>query len=226
MELFFNNFYTAVNLERGKNMKDKYYDKLLHIHTMEDKKTLYPKSHHYNPYEPTPYSALEKLTKNYTFNKQATVIDFGCGKGRLPFYLHYFQHISVTGIEMDTHFFSDAQHNLQSYNQLIDTHNNQADIQFICHLAEEYEITAKDTCFYFFNPFSMHIFKRIVSNILKSVEEVPREVDIILYYPHNTYIHFLEYYSPFELLLEIKLKAYWLNPDERLLIYRFGNKIV
>ncbi|WP_152658372.1 methyltransferase [Oceanobacillus sp. CFH 90083] len=207
-------------------MKDKYYDKLLHIHTMENKKMVYPESHHYNPYEPTPYSALEKLTKNYSFAKQDSMIDFGCGKGRLPFYLHYFQHVSVTGIEMDPRFFSDAQQNLQAYKQLIRSENNQGTIQFICGLAEEYEITAQDNRFYFFNPFSIQIFKHIVSNILKSVEDAPREVDIILYYPHETYIQFLEYDSPFALWMEIKLKAYWLNPDERLLVYRFSNELI
>lgn len=205
-------------------MKDKYYDKLLHIDTMENKKTTYPESHHYNPYEPTPYSALERLTKDFTFDKQGAVIDFGCGKGRLAFYFDFFQQLPVTGIEMDMHFFNDAQHNLQTYKQSINTENKKTDIQFICCLAEEYVITPRDNHFYFFNPFSVQIFKRITSNILKSVEESPRVVDIILYYPHDTYIQFLEHDSPFELLQEIKLKAYWLNPDERLLIYRFGNE--
>lgn len=204
-------------------MKDKYYDKLLNIHTMENKKTVYPESHHYNPYEPTPYSALEKLTKAYPFDKQDSVIDFGCGKGRLPFYLHYFQHLSVTGIEMDSNFFNDAEYNLQAYKQLLSSENNKADIRFICCLAEEYKIAAKDNRFYFFNPFSIQIFKRVISNIQESVENTPREVDVILYYPHSTYIHFLEHYSLFELLLEIKLKAYWLNADERIVIYRLNN---
>lgn len=203
-------------------MKDKYYDKLLNIQTMENKKTKYPESHHYNPYEPTPYSALERLTKTYTFDRQDTLIDFGCGKGRLAFYLHYFQHIAVTGIEMDPVFLNDADHNLKAYKRLESSENNGADIKFICCLAEEYKIAAKDNLFYFFNPFSVQIFKRVISNIQKSVENTPREVDIILYYPHDTYIHFLEHYSPFELLLEIKLKAYWLNPDERIVIYRWA----
>lgn len=203
-------------------MKDKYYDKLLHIHTMENKKTVYPESHHYNPYEPTPYSALERLLQAYSFDKQDSIIDFGCGKGRLPFYLHYFQHLSVTGIEMDSDFYNDAQHNLQAYKQLTNPEKHEAGIQFICCLAEEYTISAKDNRFYFFNPFSVEIFQRIVSNIQTSVENTPREVDIILYYPHDSYIHFLEQYSPFELFLEIKLKAYWMNPDERIVIYRWS----
>ncbi|MCT1904757.1 class I SAM-dependent methyltransferase [Oceanobacillus sojae] len=204
-------------------MKDKYYDKLLNIHTMENKKTIYPESHHYNPYEPTPYSALERLTKTYTFDKQDSVIDFGCGKGRLPFYLHYFQHISVTGIEMDSDFFNDAEHNLQAYKQLISSKSDGSEIQFICCLAEEYQIKPQDNRFYFFNPFSVQIFKHIISNIQKSVENIPREVDIILYYPHESYIQFLDYYSPFDLFMEIKLKAYWLNPDERIVIYRLSD---
>ncbi|GGP14628.1 methyltransferase [Oceanobacillus neutriphilus] len=204
-------------------MKDKYYDKLLNIHTMENKKTIYPESHHYNPYEPTPYSALERLTVSYTFDKQDTVIDFGCGKGRLPFYLHFFQHLSVTGIEMDSDFFNDAEHNLQAYKQLVNPESGGSEIQFICCLAEEYQIKPQDNRFYFFNPFSVQIFKHIVSNIQKSVENIPREVDIILYYPHESYIQFLDYYSPFDLFMEIKLKAYWLNPDERIVIYRLSS---
>lgn len=205
-------------------MKDKYYDKLLNVNTMENKKTIYPASHHYNPYEPTPYSALERLFQIYSFHHLDHIVDFGCGKGRLSFYLHYFQRVSVTGIEMDADCYAVAQQNLQSYHHLYAPADNQSMIRFICCLAEEYNITEADNRFYFFNPFSIQIFKQVVLNILKSVETAPREADIILYYPHQTYVQFLEYHTPFELLHELKLKAYWLNPDERILIYRLTNQ--
>ena len=43
-------------------------------------------------------------------------------------------------------------------------------IRFECCLAEEYEIEPTDNRFYFFNPFSVQIFIKVIDNILLSVE--------------------------------------------------------
>jgi len=99
--------------------------------------------------------------------------------------------------------------------------NSKGKIQFQCCLAQEYEIDPHDNRFYFFNPFSVQVFMNVVNNILLSVEETGREVDIILYYPSEDYIFFLENQTAFELKKEVRLPgAYEKNGNERFLVYR------
>ena len=42
--------------------------------------------------------------------------------------------------------------------------------------------------FYFFNPFSYDIFKRILNNICCSYYENPREIYLLFYYPSDEYM--------------------------------------
>lgn len=199
-------------------MKEHYYDKLLNIKTRDDQQS-FPKSLNYHRYEPTPYSALEQLFENYEVDRSDRVVDFGCGKGRLNFYIHYFYHASIVGIEMDERLYQAALTNLASY--VRKTKNPSERIQFYCCLAEEYAIDPYDNRFYFFNPFSIQIFRRIIHNILRSVEAFEREIEIVLYYPSEDYIFFLENDTAFELRKEIRLPhQYSNNPHERFLIYR------
>jgi len=201
-------------------MKEHYYDKLLSIKTKEEQQGFH-KSIHYHRYEPTPYSALEELFQHYQLRSSDQVVDFGCGKGRLNFYIHYFFHATVKGIEMDETFYQAALTNRDSY--VRKTKNRPDKVQFHCCLAEDYQIDAKDNRFYFFNPFSIQIFRGVIQHILLSVEEFRREVDLILYYPSEDYIYYLEKDTPFECIQEIYLPFLSEhNPNERFLIYRLG----
>lgn len=201
------------------SMKEYYYDKLLNIKTREGKKE-FDQSTHYHPYEPTPYSALEELFQHYEVKSSDRIVDFGSGKGRLNFFIHYFYHASVIGIEMNEQFYRDAMENRERY--LVKTTKYKGKLEFINCLAEEYPIHCRDNRFYFFNPFSIHIFKKIIHNLMVSVENHPRHVEIVLYYPSEDYIYFLENQSIFELKQEVILPiAYEQNQSERFLIYGF-----
>ena len=39
------------------------------------------------PYEPTPYRVLERLANSGLISKKDVVLDYGCGKGRVDFFL-------------------------------------------------------------------------------------------------------------------------------------------
>ncbi len=200
-------------------MNENHYEKLLNIKTGQDMKKLHPITH-YHPYEPTPYSALEELFKHYEVKKDDQIVDFGCGKGRLNFFIHYFYGANVTGIELDEIFYQDAVENRERY--FDKNKKKSSSIQFHCCLAEEYSINGLDNRFYFFNPFSVHIFKKIIHNILSSLETDPRDMEVVLYYPSEDYIHFLENQTVFELKQEILLPdEYPKNQNERFLIYRY-----
>jgi SAM-dependent methyltransferase len=199
-------------------MIEQQYDKLLNIHTEEFQKG-FNDSTHYNRYEPTPYHALETLFHHYEIKSSDHVVDFGCGKGRLNFYLHYHFNATVTGIEMNESFYNKALLNQMDYKK-----KKKDKIHFHCCLAEEYQIATLDNIFYFFNPFSVPVFMRVINNILLSVEQFPRDVELILYYGSEEYLQFLEYQTAFELKEEIRIPClYENNPYERFLIYRLNS---
>lgn len=206
--------------KEGILMKDHYYEKLLNITTTGEQKK-YNESIHYNVYEPTSYEALEILFKEYFLSKNDTIIDFGCGKGRLSFYSNYFYSCNSVGIEMNPYYHKCAINNIKSFNK---KHKNITNtITFINTLAEKYTINPSDNKFYFFNPFSEQIFIKVIQNILYSIEESPRTVDIILYYPSDDYIFYLENNTSFSLLCEIPIdKLYKKNRRYKFLIYRLS----
>ena len=200
-------------------MKDKYYDKLLHIKTGGNQES--PSGFHYYRYEPTPYTALEQLFESYEINTRNRLVDFGCGKGRLNFFVHHLFQSSVVGVEMNETFYQSAQENLKSYSKRNRVSRGQ--VQFHHCLAEDYRVNPADDRFYFFNPFSVQIFMKVIGNILKSFEKTPRQLDLLLYYPSDDYIFFLENETPFELQAEVTVRDLAVhNPYERFSIYRLG----
>jgi SAM-dependent methyltransferase len=201
-------------------MKEKYYDDLLNIYTRGEQKD-FNGSLHYHRYEPTPYSALEILFEQYELKGSDRVVDFGCGKGRLNFYINYRFQSTVVGIEMNETFFEDAFINRRNY--LKKSNKSQSLVHFQNCLAEEYEIDPLDNRFYFFNPFSLQIFMIVVNNILVSVEKEKREIEIVLYYPSEDYIYFLNNHPSFQLKQEVTLAdLYKHNPNERFMIYKLA----
>ena len=199
-------------------MDEQFYERLLNIDTTGEK--LWDKSiTHYHPYQATSYIALDILFKQYLMEKTDNVVDFGCGKGRLIFYLNSFFKCSITGIEMDENYYKQCLINKENY---LEKHKRLcSQIDFKCILGENYLIKNSENKFYFFNPFSVNIFRKIVNNILDSYDENPRIIDLILYYPSEDYIYFLENNTAFLLYEEVQLPGlYEKDSCERFLIYR------
>lgn len=176
---------------------------------------------HHNRYEPTAYEHLKLLFNRYSLNRDDGLVDFGCGKGRLAFYVHDRFGCKATGIEMNTSFCGEAQENLRQYSRTSRHRNALEKIRFHCQLAQDYEVHLEDSVFYFFNPFSAQIFMKIIGNILQSAEAFPRTLDVILYYPSADYIEYLERNTSFELHDRIDLPEIHKDPAEQFLIYRF-----
>ena len=183
-------------------MKENDYDELLNIKTGGNQLG-FNDSLHYHRYEPTPYSALELLFNSYELKSSDRIVDFGCGKGRLNFFISYLYQASVVGVEMNKDFYLEAVKNRTNYMKKVKTCDNS--MEFHCCLAEEYKIDYRDNRFYFFNPFSVQIFMKIINNILLSFEKHPRQIELILFYVSEDYIYFLENQTGFELKEEIKL---------------------
>lgn len=139
-------------------------------------------ANHY-PYEPTPYSVLERIVENDYINAEDIVVDYGCGKGRVGFFLNNMIGCQVLGIDYDERMYALAQENLSRY-------GSDKGVEFACISAEKYEVTDAD-CFYFFNPFSDTILRSVISKIRKSYYENPRDMKLFFYYPSDEYVSYL-----------------------------------
>lgn len=192
------------------------YEKLLNIKTSGTQKN-FNESIHYHRYEATSYAVLESLFKEYTLKNNDAVVDFGSGKGRLNFYINHFFNVPVTGIEMNNFLYQESLNNKKLY--LIKHKNSEDCINFVNCFAEEYKIKSTENKFYFFNPFSLQIFTKIIDNILLSVENNIRPVDIILYYPSEDYIYYLENNTAFQLYKEINIITNNTDTRQKILIY-------
>lgn len=193
------------------------FDQLLHIKT-KGLREWSGASDDYHRYEATPYAALEKLFQHYKLKPTDRVVDFGSGKGRVSFYIHYHFNVPVTGVEMNDLTFDESEVNQSIYGKK--NSHLEAPLRFDFGLAEQHDIQPDENVFYFFNPFSVTIFKQVVQNILDSVKEHQRTVDIILYYPTHEYKKFLKKKTPFRIIN--KIKAYKKHGRHgKFIIYRF-----
>ena len=138
---------------------------------------------YHHPYEPTPYIVLERLAESEYITKDSILVDYGCGKGRVDFYLSAKVGCKTIGIDFDERMIKKALDNSNSYVEKLKP-------EFLCISAENYELTDAD-CFYFFNPFSIEILRSVLGKILDSYYKSPRPMTLFFYYPDEEYVAFL-----------------------------------
>ena len=193
--------------------REKEWDKLLQIKTGGRDETNADEYHH--PYEPTPYSVLERLADSGLIRKDDVVLDYGCGKGRVGFFLAYRTKSKTIGIEYEERIYQDA---LENQNTAI----SRIKPDFVLTKADEYEVPAEVNRCYFFNPFSVEILHKVVARIIKSWYENTREVFLFFYYPADEYISYLMTVDELEFYDEIECDDLFAgdNPRERILIFQ------
>ena len=160
--------------------KDLNWDRKLNIQTSGRDDSAADAYHH--PYEPTPYSVLERLAESGYIDRDNVVVDYGCGKGRVGFFLHHALGCKTIGLEYDERIFLQAVQNSTSYAD--------SQVAFLCQNAAEYEPAGAD-CFYFFNPFPVEILRSVLAKILESYYEKPRTMRLFFYYPDDEYVAYL-----------------------------------
>ena len=138
---------------------------------------------YHHPYEPTPYSVLERLAESEYITKENILVDYGCGKGRVGFYLSAKVGCKTIGIDFDERMIKRALENSKSFVGKLKP-------EFQCISAESYEIENAD-CFYFFNPFPIEILCSVLGKILDSYYENPRSMVLFFYYPDEEYVAYL-----------------------------------
>lgn len=161
------------------------WDQKLNIDTVGRDASVEDAYHH--PYEPTPYSVLERLAESEFLSADSIVVDYGCGRGRVGFFLSDQVGCKVIGVEFDEKICGQAHENLVRF---VDKRVLNEKIEFLCVGAENYEIEEADS-FYFFNPFSIEILQSVIGKIKKAYYNYPKEMKLFFYYPSAEYISYL-----------------------------------
>ena len=164
------------------------------------------------PYEPTPYSVLERLADSGLIGNDDVVLDYGCGKGRVGFFLSHQTKAKAIGIEYDERFYGNALENQTSGTKA----------EFVLTTAENYEVPEAVNRCYFFNPFSAQILHKVMARILDSYYENPREIFLFFYYPSDEYISYLMTVDELEFYDEIACDDLFAgnDPRERIMIFQ------
>ena len=168
---------------------------------------------YHHPYEPTPYIVLDHLASSGFIGKNDVVLDYGCGKGRVGFFLSYRTKAKTIGIEYDERIYESALENRK---------NAKSKAIFVLPKAEEYEVPSEVTRCYFFNPFSAEILHKVMARIVESWYENPREVFLFFYYPADEYISYLMTVDELEIYDEIECDDLFAgnDPRERIMIFQ------
>ena len=169
------------------------------------------------PYEPTPYSVLDRLANSGFIGKSDVVLDYGCGKGRVDFFLSYQTKAHTIGIEYDERIYQSALDNQK-------TAVSKTRTEFVPASAETYEVPTQVNRCYFFNPFSVELLQKVVARIIESYYENPREMLLFFYYPSDEYISYLTTVDELEFYDEIDCSDLFEGNDsrERIMIFKGG----
>lgn len=166
------------------------------------------------PYEPTPYTVLERLVNSGLIREGDVVLDYGCGKGRVDFFLSHQTKADTIGVEYDERIYRSAMENRQTAALHLKT-------DFALARAEAYEVPQAVNRCYFFNPFSLGILRKVMARILESYYENPREVLLFFYYPSEEYLSYLMMVNELEYYDEIPCGDLFegKNARERIVIF-------
>lgn len=169
------------------------------------------------PYEPTPYSVLERLAQSGRIRKKQVLLDYGCGKGRVDFFLAYQAGCRSIGIEYDDRIYEKAVENQKAAVSSGRVRMEQAN-------AEMFPVPPEVDRIYFFNPFSVEILQKVMNRILDSYYEQMRPIQLFFYYPSDEYLFYLMTVD--ELMFEDEIECGDLfpgeDPRERIVIFELG----
>ncbi|HJB86373.1 MAG TPA: class I SAM-dependent methyltransferase [Candidatus Dorea faecigallinarum] len=196
-------------------MNEEKWDRLLQIRT-SGRDDSHADQYRY-PYEPTPYCVLERLADSGYLRKGNTLLDYGCGKGRVEFFLSWQTRCRSIGIEYDERIYEKAVENQKRAAAA-------GRVTFELVNAEQFQVPEEADRVYFFNPFSLEILQKVISRIIDSYYAAPREILLFFYYPSDEYISFLMTVDELTFSDEIDCGDLFQGKDpcERIIIFETG----
>lgn len=200
------------------NKNEDKWDRLLQIRTTGRDDT--GADQYRYPYEPTPYPVLERLANSGYIRKGNTLLDYGCGKGRVDFFLSWQLRCRTIGVEYDERIYDKAVENQKTAVSAERTTFKLTD-------AEHFAVPESVDRIYFFNPFSLELLRKVFGRILESWYGAPRKILFFFYYPSDEYISYLMTVDELDFLDEIDCRNLFPgdDPRERIVIFACGGEV-
>lgn len=199
------------------NKNEDKWDRLLQIRTTGRDDT--GADQYRYPYEPTPYPVLERLANSGYIRKGNTLLDYGCGKGRVDFFLSWQLRCRTIGVEYDERIYDKAVENQKTAVSAERTTFKLTD-------AEHFAVPESVDRIYFFNPLSLELLRKVFGRILESWYGAPRKILFFFYYPSDEYISYLMTVDELDFLDEIDCRDLFPGDDlrERIIIFACGGE--
>ena len=158
--------------------QEREWDKRLGIDTCG--RVSYQEDRTHYPYEPTPYCVLLRLEEEGIIQKEDFLLDYGCGRGRVPLFFARRLGCRAYGVEYDPLLYSQAVENGRGEERVSFHLADAASLELSSAFGEGEPLP--DT-FFFFNPFGETTLIRVLDQIWESSIEQPRPVRLLFYYP-------------------------------------------
>lgn len=129
-----------------------------------------------NLYQPSYYGRLEKMVRHLRFTSDDVFVDFGCGKGRVVFFVALHKLKKVIGVEVDGALIECARRNLSRLRM------RNSPVEFVHGDAGLFDVR-EGTVFFMFNPFGEATLAKVLQNIKESLSSYPRKIRIVYYAP-------------------------------------------
>lgn len=149
-----------------------------------------------SPYEAVSYYLLEKmLTAFRKFSNEMSLIDLGCGKGRVMVAAAHYGFIHIKGIDFAKELCEQAEINMEL------TEKRFPEIKWKVIYADilNYEIQKDDSVFFMFNPFEKGMLEKFLQKTERSVGAAPRTIyflyasplhlDVLMRYGYKVICH-------------------------------------
>lgn len=200
------------------NKNEDKWDRLLQIRTTGRDDT--GADQYRYPYEPTPYPVLERLANSGYIRKGNMLLDYGCGKGRVDFFLSWQLRCRTIGVEYDERIYDKA---VESQKTAVSAERT----TFKLTDAEHFAVPESVDRIYFFNPFSLELLRKVFGRILESWYGAPRKILFFFYYPSDEYISYLMTVDELDFLDEIDCRDLFPgdDPRERIIIFACGGEV-
>lgn len=143
------------------------------LHVLEDEGLGTRDSHGYSP---SSYLDLRRALKLGSPDpSQDVLIDIGSGKGRVVVMAAALPFRRVIGVELSPSLTAIAKRNLDRARRRLSCR----DVEFVTSDAATYPLPDDVTVVYLYNPFGGELLARVVDNIRRSLEAVPRRLTIV-----------------------------------------------
>jgi predicted RNA methylase len=133
-------------------------------------------------YEAVSFYMLENLfTAFRKISGENSIVDLGCGKGRMMMVAPHFGFVNITGIDFAKEVCEQATANMKIKEKQFPG----IEWKVLNQNVEDYDIGSNDSVFFMFNPFTSQVLKRFLKKLDASCEEFPRTTYFIYASPQH-----------------------------------------